>query len=96
MKSLFIITTEHRDHFFTTKKKKCKSTIELINIEILFLTDQSELKIFIIMQMQINNIWKNIQSHYQSRKCTLKQEDVIAYQNSKVLEIIISSPCERE
>lgn len=48
------------------------------------------------MQMQINNIWKNIQSHYQSRKCTLKQEDVIAYQNSKVLEIIISSPCERE
>lgn len=69
--------------------KKCKSTIELINREILFLTDQSELKIFTIMQMQIN-IWKNIQSHYQSRKCTLKQEDVIAYQNSKVLEIIIS------
>lgn len=47
------------------------------------------------MQLQINNIWKNIQSHYQSRKCMLKQEDGIVYQIREVLEIIISIRCER-
>lgn len=46
--------------------------------------------------MQINRIRKNIQSHYQSRECKLKQESMIVYQISKVLEIVTSLHCGRD